>query len=204
MARASGGYSRLIAWLKILLPIAALAMLSTIVLLASDREVLENVPFAEALRQGETATEGVSDPYYSGTTRDGGLLTMTARRAWPLEDGDILADRYSARMQMEDGSVIQLDSSKATMREGERKAYLDDGVRIESSLGYVLTTNAMVSALDSVNAESLGPVEGNGPAEELEAGRMVIAPADEDGAVQIHFTGGVKMIYRPADKEVDE
>ncbi len=204
MARATGLYSRVIAWLKILLPLAALALLSTLFLLSSSREPLDNVPFAAALRAGDAAQQGVSGPYYSGTTAQGEILTMTAKRARPMADGRILADALEARMQLRDGSEIRLNALEAHMQEGEQTAHLKGGVRIESSLGYILRTEAMISALDSVEVESLGPVVGDGPAGELRAGRLRISPAAGKTEVQIHFTDGVKLIYRPPKKDETE
>jgi len=204
MASAEGLYSRVIAWLKILLPLAALALLSTLFLLSRSREPLANVPFAEALKAGDRALQGVSAPHYSGTTSDGGVLTMTAERARPMADGHILADEMKARMQLRDGSEIRLTARQAQMQDGAQTAHLKGGVLIESSLGYVMRTEAMISAINSVDVESLGPVTGAGPAGDLQAGRMVIAPDDGEGDVQIHFTEGVKLIYRPPGKDGSE
>lgn len=204
MARADGLYSRVIAWLKILLPLAALALLSTLFLLSDSREPLENVPFADALKAGETARQGVSTPYYTGTTQGGDLVTMTAQRAWPMPNGDISAAQLSSRMQLKDGSTIHLDAKDALMTEADRRLHLSGGVEIESSLGYVLQTDALVSEMDRVAAESLGPVSGHGPLGTLNAGQMQIASAGEAGEVQIVFTGGVKLIYQPPEKEKDQ
>lgn len=200
MVRGDGLYSRVIAWLKILLPLAALVMLSTLFLLSRPREPLHNAPFAEALTSG-AADEKVTAPYFAGTTKGGDLLTMTARTARPGDGGQIVADQLEATMRLSDGSRIQLDAAEAVLRNRENQAHLSGGVRIESSQGYVLTTEGLVSSLDEISAESLGPVQGAGPMGQFEAGHLRIAPAGEDGAVQLLFSGGVKLVYQPPDKE---
>lgn len=200
MAHGGGLYSRVIAWLKILLPLAALAMLSTLFLLSRPREPLQNAPFAEALNSG-VADQKVTAPYYAGTTERGDTLTMTAVTARPQDGGNILADRLEARMRLSDGSEIRLDAAEALLRDSEHKAHLSGGVRIESSQGYVLTTEGLVSRLDAVAAESTGPVQGVGPLGQFEAGHLQILPADGDGAVQLLFSGGVKLVYQPPDNE---
>jgi lipopolysaccharide export system protein LptC len=204
MARAGGLYSRVIAWLKVLLPLAALALLSTLFLPSRTREPLDSVPFAEALRQGAAALEWASSPQYTGTTSKGELVTMNARRARPLGDGDILAEEFDSHLHLLDGGIIRVRSLEAHLQDGNNLMHLYGGVLIEDAQGYELTTEAMISALDEVFAESLGPVQGKGPLGTLDAGRMRIVPAEGDGDVQIHFTGGVKLIYRPPEKDAVE
>lgn len=204
MARNRGGYSRLIAGLKILLPLVALALLSTLFLLSDSREPLENVPFAGGDAGAEIMTQGVSAPYYSGTTEAGDLLTMTARRARPLAGGDVEADTVQARMAMKDGGTLDLDSALARLNDGERALHLTGGVTIRSSQGYTLRTKGLATQLDRIEATSDGHVSGDGPLGQLEAGQLDIAPADESGAVQMHFTGGVKLIYQPPGKDPDQ
>ncbi|MCC1491295.1 LPS export ABC transporter periplasmic protein LptC [Cognatishimia sp. F0-27] len=197
MARPDGLYSRIIAWLKILLPLAALAMLSTLFLFATDRADLPDVPFADALGSGETAREQVSAPYYSGTTDRGDVLTMTALTVIPDTDDRIRADTLSATLSFKDGSHIALNAGSAMISNQTRAAELGEGVRIDSSTGYTLTTEALTASLDRTEAESRGPVSGSSPAGTLEAGRMRIVPQGENGDVQLLFTEGVKLIYEP-------
>ncbi len=195
-----GLYSRVIAWLKILLPLAALVMLSTLFLLSRSREPLENVPFVEALQQG-VAKQQVSGPYFAGTTDGGDVLTMTARSVRPEDGGRIHADDLEARLRLSDGGEITLQSVSATLRDQDQEAYLSGGVRIESSQGYRLMTEGLKSRLDEVSAESVGPVQGEGPVGTFEAGHMRIATTGQDGAVEMVFSEGVKLVYQPPDKE---
>ena len=200
MVRGEGFYSRVIAWLKILLPLVALAMLSTLFLLSRSREPLQDTPFADALKSG-TTEEKVTAPYFAGTTERGDMLTMTARTARPQKGGAIIADQLEARMRLSDGSEILLDAAEAQVLDRDHQARLSGGVRIESSQGYVLTTEGLVSSFDEISAESLGPVKGEGPLGQFEAGHLRIAPAGEDGEVQLLFSDGVKLVYQPPDNE---
>jgi lipopolysaccharide export system protein LptC len=201
MARATGLHSRLIAWAKIVLPLLALGLLSTIFLLSDRREPMETVPFAEALQDGETTREGISGPQYAGKTTRGDLLTMSATRARPQADGSILAEDLTAAMRLIDGGEILLDALSATLPEDSQTARLQGGVRIRSSAGYVLDTEALTTALDRIEAESLGPVSGAGPLGTLEAGRMRITAPGGDSSVQLLFTEGVKLVYQPPEPE---
>lgn len=199
MARGDGLYSRVIAWLKILLPLAALALLSTLFLLSRSTEQVLDVPFAEALRGEGVAREHVSAPYYAGTTESGDSLTMTAKSAAPEGEGLIRAEDLAATLRKSDGSEILLNAVHATLSDHDQTALMEGGVRIESSSGYVLNTETLTSAIDRIEAESGGPVQGEGPLGTIEAGKMRIDSIGEDGGVQLLFTEGVKLIYTPKD-----
>lgn len=201
MARAQGHYSRMIAWLKILLPLVALGLLSTIFLFSRSVDPINQLPFSDSIQQaGETLTEMVAAPYYAGETENGDMLTMTARAARPLADGTVEADEPSARMQMTDGSEIRLNAAQATLLDDQHIVEMRGGVEITSSTGYVLTTQTLTSGTDRIEVESHGPVYGEGPLGELEAGKMRIVTIEDSEDVQMLFTGGVKLIYLPQTK----
>lgn len=200
MARAHGAYSRIIAGLKILLPLVALALLSTLFLLSRSREPLQDVPVVEAL-QGQTATERVTAPFYSGTTARGDALSLTAATVRPLSEDVLVADALSARLRLSDGSEIRLSADTAELSDITKRALLKGNVQVDSSTGYVVTTDQLWSSVDQTEAESLGPVTGRGPAGRLEAGKMRVEASDFDGSVQILFTDGVKLIYQPQSAE---
>ncbi|MBY6113802.1 hypothetical protein KUW09_02285 [Mameliella alba] len=200
MRRGGGLYSRVIAWLKILLPLVALGMLSTLFILSRATEPLQDVPFVEALQKG-TAREEVGAPYFAGTTPKGDVLTMTARTVRPEGDGELLADDLDARMRLADGSEIKLDAGEAMLRDLSEEARMMGGVRIESSQGYILQTEGLTSRLDVIDAESLGPVTGEGPVGRFEAGHLRISRSGEGDAVQMVFSGGVKLVYQPPKEE---
>ena len=197
MARGEGTYSRVVALLKVVLPIVALALLSTLFLFSRSREPSMSMPFSDALGAGEIASQQLGAPSFSGTTRRGDMLTMTAARAVPQGDGEIAADDLSARLILSDGSEIRLAAPIAVLREQSEDVKLTGGVQIDSSTGYVLTTEGLVASVSETSARTLGPVRGNGPLGTLEAGALEIAPGEGGEDVQLRFTGGVKLVYDP-------
>ncbi|MFW2545550.1 LPS export ABC transporter periplasmic protein LptC [Primorskyibacter sp. 2E107] len=199
MARGVGLYSQVIAWLKILLPLVALILLSTLFMLSRSTEQVFDVPFAEGLTGDGTSREQVGRPYYAGTTENGDTLTMTARSAAPGADGVIRAKDLSAQLRMKNGNEITLAAQTATVRDSDQWADMDGGVRIDSSTGYTLTTETLGAAIDRIEAESGGPVQGDGPLGTLEAGKMRIESLPDSGDVQLLFTDGVKLVYTPQD-----
>ena len=203
MARGVGSYSRIVSWLKLLLPLGALALLSTIFLFARSSDPVENLPVATREGLAGRASEMVTSPSYSGTTDDGAMLTIRAESARPDPDteGRIRAQALDAAMSFEDGSRIDLSAPEATIDDESDAARLTGGVTIRSSQGYRLTTDALDAALTRVEVESDGPVEGQGPSGTLSAGKMRVeaetGEGADTGAVRLLFTGGVDMIYQP-------
>ncbi|WP_159456709.1 LPS export ABC transporter periplasmic protein LptC [Roseivivax jejudonensis] len=201
--RSTGSYSRIVAWLKLLLPLVALALLSTIFLFARSSDPTSNIPVATARDLAGRASQMVSEPSYSGTTDSGATLRMTAASARP-EDGDdatIVADRLEAAMEFEDGSRIDLAAPEARLADAEDLVRLSGGVTIRSSRGYTLETDRLQAAMSRIAVESDTPVSGVGPAGTLRAGGMRIEEIGSEGAtagdVRLLFTDGVDVVYEP-------
>ncbi|EIE49879.1 LPS export ABC transporter periplasmic protein LptC [Salipiger aestuarii] len=200
MARRGDSYTRLIGWLKLALPLMALAMLSTIFLLPRRSEPVNTLP----VHAGDTpgaAREQIVAPLYTGTTAGGDRLSFTADTVEPLSDGlqQILAHSLVARLDLTDGSRIGLRAQTATIDDANRSADLQGAVRIDSSTGYVIDTERLRSAIDRISAETLAPVSGTGPAGTFTAGKLTIRSDETTGDVQLLFTGGVNLIYDPQD-----
>ncbi|WP_116600279.1 LPS export ABC transporter periplasmic protein LptC [Primorskyibacter marinus] len=199
MARSSGTYSRVIAWLKILLPLIALGLLSTVFLLSTDIDPGADLPFSDAEMADRASSQQVTAPYFSGATSSGALLTITAESARPdpEEPGRAFASSVIARMKMKDESQIMLNAHSATFSDLDDTAILSGEVLIESSTGYVMTTQELTASLSRIEAESTGPVEATGPAGTLNAGRMRIETIENGEDVRLLFTDGVKLVYDP-------
>lgn len=196
MAQREGIYSRTVAWLKIMLPLVALALLSTMFLLARSSETSLELPFSDVLGSDDVTDEQVGAPFFAGSTARGELLTFKADRARPLGLGRVRAEGISARVTLPNGGTIDLASGLATL-EDNSVALLEDEVQIVSSEGYELTTPGFRTLLDRIEGESLGPVTGTGPTGTLDAGKLEIRIDGEKGDVHLLFTGGVKLVYLP-------
>jgi lipopolysaccharide export system protein LptC len=181
----------------VVLPLFALALLSTLFLFSKSREPGTNLPFIDAIRQGDIAREQLGAPSFAGTTERGDMLTMTASRARPDGEGRIAAEDLRAKLILSDGSDVQLTSDQAMLVEAAKEIELSGNVRVTSSTGYVVTTPGLVSSIQQTSARSTGPVSGTGPAGTIEAGALEILPTENGEDVQLRFTGGVKLVYQP-------
>ncbi|PIL21962.1 hypothetical protein P775_01865 [Puniceibacterium antarcticum] len=177
---------------------AALALLSTTFLLSRDADPAANLPISVTADPDGMVREQVTDPNFAGTTNSGGSLTMTARTARPVPNTDeVEADALNATITMKDGSMIALEAPLANLSDSRDDAKMSGGVTVSSSTGYTLTTDSLNAVLSRVEAESLGPVEGESPAGHITAGRMRITGGAADEDVQLLFTDGVKLVYYP-------
>ena len=77
-------YSRVIAWLKILLPLVALGILSILFLVARTIDPAQNLPFADVDIAEITRDQRVSRPNFSAVTADGAAITLSASTARPV------------------------------------------------------------------------------------------------------------------------
>jgi len=200
MALAGDGYSRLVGWLKIILPLAALGLLSTVFMLSRTQEVRQDLPFAD-VRVGENGLrEGVLRPTFAGASESGDLIAFVAETARPVGEGmgTVEAQDVRARIDLTAGGTITFRSDTAMMAEAEGLAQLDGGVVIVSSSGYRVETEVLTAGMDRVYAETAGEVHGEGPPGRFVAGRMVMTADDAGENVRLRFTDGVKLVYLPA------
>lgn len=199
MALGDKTHSRLVAWLKLLLPLAALGLLSVLFLLSRPNEPTE-VPRWIAARPADRPTgEQVTGPSYAGVTEDGTNLTVDARRARPDPEGGgrALTEELRVLASLPDGSEIRLAARSGLLDEPLGEIRLSGGVTVESSAGYRMRAEQFHVGLDRLTMDSGGPVTGRGPAGRIAAGRMQVTGASEAAGARLLFTGGVKLLYDP-------
>lgn len=196
-------YSRLIAWLKILLPLGALVLLSTIFLYSRGPDPIVTIP--RLVGGGDPSTsEQIGAPFYAGTTQNGQGLTLAARQARMVGDSGagMIADDLTAVIDVRDGNRITIDATLGQMEEGDR-LLLREGVTLDSTSGYTVRTEGLNSAIDRIAIESTGAVDADGPGLTLTAGKFSVTETGEDADIQLLFTDGVKLIYTPQPSEAE-
>jgi lipopolysaccharide export system protein LptC len=76
-------HSRVVGWLKVALPLAALAILSTLFLLSDRIDPEDALPYAEVDVEELAREPRMTAPTYAGMTTDGAALSLTAVEARP-------------------------------------------------------------------------------------------------------------------------
>jgi lipopolysaccharide export system protein LptC len=202
MALSHTAYSRLVGWLKIVLPLTALAILSTLFLLARTPDIERTIPYAEVDVDALAREPRISAPDYSGVATDGTALQVSATTALPdpTNPARFTADELAARIDTTDGGSIRLRSLTGEVDTEAGTASLSGDVVIETPTGYAIRTDGFTVRLDATQSESLGPVDVTTPFGHLSAGRFALVRTAEDGQSHVLvFSGGVNLIYDPRD-----
>ena len=192
-------YSRLVAVLKIGLPLIALGILSTLFLLARGSDPDRAIPYSRRGVEIGRQDQVVSRAAYSGVTRGGDSLTLTADTARPTHDGGAEGDALRAVLDLVEGGQIVVEAPKGRFEADGRSAHLTGGVDLASSTGWTVAAEAFAADLATGALESEGIVTSRGPTGYLQAGRMRYAPGSEDHNLLL-FEEGVRLIYQPRSR----
>lgn len=195
-------HSRSIAYLKVLLPLAALVLLSTLFLIARRVQTDPVIPFAKFEMESRLRGQQVTSPFFTGTTEDGHEITIAAAKALPGGDqNSASATDLEAEIRTTEGRSILLLSDTGTVRPDKDTATLSGNVRILSADGTRVETDQLDTLLSGLEARSPGTVTATGPLGDFTAGTMRIFTKSKNGPVHIEFTDGVKLVYDPAKVE---
>ena len=195
-------YSRLVAWLKVLLPLAAIGIVAALFLLSRSIDP-EAALTGAGLDVREMAREvRIGSPDYRAMTDDGTEIRITAERARPDPDrpGRIAAEAVDAVLEDAAGERTYIRGAAGDLdREADRLVLTGDA-SVETSEGMRLESEELVSALSRTEVRSDVPVRATGPMGEItgDSMRLTRDPAAGDGHVVV-FNGDVKLVYRPSN-----
>lgn len=193
-------YSRAIAWLKILLPLMALAILSTLFLLARPTYQEATLPFAQIEVEEKLRAQGITNPFFAGQTETGDAISMTAAFARPNPDALHLADTQNIDVMIEfiDGSHARFLAGQAQMNTRKQTVVMSQNVQITSSTGIKLAAQNLWIDLLNGSAETQDTVSGNAPFGTFQAGSMSLSTSEAEGKARFRFDKGVKLVYTPS------
>lgn len=192
-------YSRMVAWLKVALPLAALGILSTLFLLSRVVDPTQTIPFADTEIQDRLRNQRVSGPYYSGTTADGDQIAFVAQTVVTPNGftGASNADDVFVKINLADGGVVNVTSQTASIDIAQDFSDLTGNVVITTSTGFVITSEAITARIANLDIRSPDTIFADTPAGELVAGSMRLSTPEPNAPAQLIFTNGVKLIYIP-------
>lgn len=199
MAYTDNAYSRLVTWLKIGLPLLALALLSTLFLVARTIDPEQGLPFADIDVAGYAREQRVGNPTFAGVTQDGASVVVRAASAKADPDNaDILnADTLSAKIGTPDGGEVSFSAPAAAIDGENQRIELAGGVHLNTSSGYTVTTDRLAATLDQTHLQTEGAVHADGPVGTLDAGQMTLQLDQSTGGYVLVFNKGIKLVYTP-------
>ncbi len=202
-------YSRLVTWMKIALPLAAVGLVALLFLSMRHKGDL-----TELFTPEELATLGaglkLENPRFAGVTSKDEPFALRAE--WALPDSAVPTyidlERPSGEIRMADGRTVSATAAKARLNRVEKTLLLEGGVVLDTSDGYHVETERVEIDIDAETAIAPGPVRGNGPRGEIQAGSMRGSSGtgseasgsgpDGSGGGQIWFENKVRLVFIPA------
>jgi lipopolysaccharide export system protein LptC len=195
-------HSRLIALLKVVLPLAALALLSSLFLVSRSINPDEAIPSSAVDVEDRLREPRMTQPTYSGVTQDGAALTLSASELRPRQDqpGSARAMGLIGALETPDGLRTDLAAGAADLDAAPGEIRLSGGVEIRQSNGWTVTTEQMALRTDRTALSAPSDVTAEGPAGKLTAGSMRLSQQPEQGAGYVLvFNGPVKLLYQPGN-----
>lgn len=201
MAVHDNAYSRTIAWLKVLLPLAALALMSTVFLVARTVDPATTLPYADVDPEELIREQRIGEPRFSGVTSDGAAVQLSARTVRPDrgDTGMTSGNELSARIDLPTGTTILLDAADGALDTVARRAELGGGVLVTTSDDYRLETDRVAANLQATDLVTDGAVTGDSPMGHIEAGRMQVTRDPVNDTYLLVFKDGVKLVYEPGN-----
>lgn len=196
-------HSRLVAWMKIILPLAALGLLSTLFLLSRKVDLTTTIPFSQVDLEQRAQDQGATNPSFSGVATGGEQINFRAASVRPDPDRPerMLAEDVQAVLGLTNGTVIDIASERGEVDQEFLTANLSGNVRVITTTGYDIRTDRLNAEFDTLRAETPGPVVGTGPPGDLTAGRMILTQHGDSEVLHLLFTDGVKLVYKPGEKK---
>ena len=191
-------YSRMITFLKVLLPLMALALLSTLFLLSQNTEPMASIPFAEAEVNERMRDQQITGPFFSGSTEQGDQISFSAGKIGVADgNGRVTANDISAQIDLSSGARLVFFADLGEVDIANDTSILSGKVLITTSTGYKINSERLVSAMTSLNMESPDKIIAKGPLGTFSAGSMRLTLSEKTESNQMVFTNAVKLIYDP-------
>jgi lipopolysaccharide export system protein LptC len=200
MRTGQGVYSRVVAVLKVGLPLVALGLISALFLIQTDDRLGGELTFTEGDIEALGSGLRISNPTFTGTSSGQDRFRFTAELvvpdAAPPTRAEITAPM--GEVELHDGPVIELAAAAGTLDLPEERLVLAGDVDIVTSDGYQMRTDRLTVDLRSGSLSTEQPVATEGPLGRIDAGSLAVAPAAADGgARRFSFGNGVRVVYDP-------
>ncbi|MDQ7775933.1 hypothetical protein [Paracoccus aminovorans] len=188
--------SRIVALLRVILPLTALAILSVLFLLGRKPDPEASIPYADVDPRELAERQVVTSPSYAGVTEDGAQINVTGDEAVPGKDGGGSATAVRMTLRARDGRAADVSAGAASLAGDQVR--LGEGARMTTADGWVLTAPEFLASTTAGTVVSDDEVNVRAPFGELTAGRAELRPlGDGSGDHVLDLSGGVRLIYRP-------
>ena len=193
-------YSRLVLWLKVTLPLLGLAILSTLFFVAETLDPDAAIPYAEVDVERILREQGMTAPTFGGVTSDGVEIALSASAVRPGQDSASLltAGALAAHLNLAGRGQLEIAAPEGIIDTVSGLATLQGGAVLESSTGFRVETDRIMTSYLEASAIAEGEVRATGPAGTLTAGAMELTKRQDDTpGYLLVFKNGVRLLYEP-------
>ena len=204
MRSGPGLYSRFVAILKIGLPLIALGMLSALFLIQSDDRLGGEISFSQADLVALGSGLRISNPTFTGTTRNNEPFRFTADMVIPDAAPPTRADIewLDGRMELQGGLIVDISSDAGVLDIDGQILALDQNVVVETSDGLRVLSARVTVDLQAGLLVASGGVRATSAMGQIDSQTLRIDPHKiEEDARLISFEKGVRLVYDPPARE---
>ena len=190
-------YSAFVVWVKTLLPIVALGMLSTIFLFSGRVDVTQSLPYAKLNIAEIVREQRITKPYFSGVSNNGTEITVSAAYASSdTQNSNILnITDLSIILISEHEKAVRITAGLGVLDAAKQKAMASKDVYLTAMPDFWLKTNNLTVDLKQGIATADTLFQSITALGTIDAGNMVVKTITSDQ--QIIFKNGVRLIYYP-------
>ena len=190
-------YSAFVVWVKTLLPIVALGMLSTIFLFSGKVDVTQSLPYAKFNIAEIIREQRITKPYFSGVFNNNTEIILSAAYASSdIKNVDILnITELSIVLKSPTAKTIRITAGLGTLNSASQKAVISNDVHLTAIPGFWLKTNNLTVDLKQGVATANNVFQSRTGFGTINAGKLVVQMIANEQ--QIIFTNGVRLIYYP-------
>jgi len=197
-------HSRLVRVLKVAMPLVALTLLSMVFLLAETVDPTRAIPHAEIDVEERARDPRASGASFAGVTEGGSALRITAETARTDPDAVLRLEATGLTLELEGpaGGLVTGRADHGAIDRGDGTFDFTGAIEMTATPGYRLVSDRITGALDRTWLHSPGPVSGQAPAGDLQAGALHVT--QEPGTTEnqrLVFTDGVRLVYDPQEQE---
>lgn len=189
-------HSKIVRSMRLILPVAALAVIVIIMAWKSDNNPVTAVPREEISPQTVSQNELVN-PKFQSEDNSGQPYSITADRATQnAEDMNTLfLHKPVANITLKSGSTVSLTAINGEYQQAEKGLMLDGAVEVQNDSGYKIQTQKMNIDVTGQIITSDTPVTGHGPQADITASGLNV---NGDSKILI-FNGPAKLTLRKAE-----
>ncbi len=190
----------MVAILKVALPLAALALLSSVFLLASPVDPEDAIRTAEIDVEERARDPRLTSARFAGVTQDGSALRIETRTARSDPQAVLRFQVTGLELHLDppDSDPVLARADSGVIDRGAGWFWMSGPVSLQAGAGYRLESTHVEGALDRTLIIMDQPVSGTAPAGRIEAGNLRLERTPSpDSRNRLVFGGGVRLIYQP-------